>query len=201
MTKKNRIGAVAGILLLGIIPVIASTAYAKSAPMAGENESSHPFTQVDTEIAPMTKASVRGRVKFVVEWKCKNKLANWLYDAGFRGRNIREAWAISMRESHGTNLGPGDYQFNGEDYGLFQFNSPTFSGEKWWDDQKLVNPLYNAGVAFRMSKGGDDWSMWGLDGNGNTQARVYVAAGWSQWQIDNWITIPYQHYYNQYPCK
>lgn len=131
------------------------------------------------------------------EFQCKNKLANWIYQAGFRGENIREAWAIAMRESNGspTEISPSN------DFGLFQINAGAWSGQSWWDSQSMLDPVYNARIAYKISKGGKSWVMWGLDGQGNTAAYVYSSYGWSQWQIDNWITIPYQKYYVQFPCK
>lgn len=129
-------------------------------------------------------------------WSCSNKLANTLYRAGFRGENLHEAWAIAMRESHGIE----DEISNGVDVGLFQFNYPSWGRQPWWDWNLLLDGEYNARVAFKISKGGSDWAHWGLDGNGNPAPYIYRGVGWSEWRIQNWIVIPYDTYYQQYPC-
>jgi hypothetical protein len=189
MTTKNL-----GVFLVAAVSVatlITSTAYAKSedAPTAEE-------TTVVTEPEVVKPLIVRKPLVTKPEFDCNDKLAKILYRAGFRGENLHEAWAIAMRESRGipTQIG------HGSDFGLFQFNYPSHHDKEWWDSEKLLDPLYNAKVAFQMSDGGKDWSQWGLDGQGNTQAYLYRNYGWSEWQIDNWITIPYQKYYEQYPC-
>lgn len=130
--------------------------------------------------------------------KCKNNLAQTLFGAGFRGENLHEAWAIAMRESNGQNLGPGDSQFNGEDWGIVQFNKPTWGDESWWSDSKILDPHYSARIMYRMSDGGRDWQMWGLTGSGQLDASMY--GGWSADQQWAWIIEPYQRWYGQYPC-
>lgn len=129
---------------------------------------------------------------------CRNDLARTLYGAGFRGEDLREAWAIAMRESNGLNLGPGDSQFNGEDWGIVQFNKPTWGDEPWWDDEKILNPDYSARIMYRMSKGGTNWQMWGLTADGQLDTSMY--RGWSSRQHWAWIIEPYQRWYRQYPC-
>ena len=189
MTTKN-LGVVFA-TVVSTVALITSTAYAKSedAPMAGT-------AAVVGEPEVVKPLIVRKPFVSKPEWSCDDKLAKILYKAGFRGENLHEAWAIAMRESNGipTKIG------HGSDFGLFQFNYPSHYDKDWWDSEKLLDPLYNAKVAFKISDGGRDWSQWGLDGNGNTQAQLYRNYGWSQWKIDNWITIPYQKYYEQYPC-
>lgn len=129
-------------------------------------------------------------------WSCSNPLAKTLYRAGFRGENLHEAWAIAMRESHGIE----DEISNGVDVGLFQFNYPSWGKQPWWDWNLLQDADYNAEIAFKISKGGSDWAHWGLDGNGNPAPYIYLNIGWSEWRIQNWIVIPYETYYQQYPC-
>jgi hypothetical protein len=125
---------------------------------------------------------------------CSEKLVTLLYQAGFRGENLREAWAIAMRESNGNPT----VISNGVDVGLFQFNYPSHGNEPWWDWQALTNGLYNARIAYRLSRGGKDWSHWGLTGTGQTDPSMY--GSWSATQVEQWITEPYQRYYRQYPC-
>ena len=136
---------------------------------------------------------------WVSSQSCTNSLHDTLFEAGFRGVNLHEAWAIAMRESNGeANLGPGSPRFNGHDWGLFQWNKPSWGSQSWWNDSKMVNGLYNARLAYRMSSGGRDWSLWGLDGRGRTKADLYANYGWSSQQIYSWITQPYERYFRAF---
>ena len=193
--------AVAGALISS--PVVATVAEVGSAPSAVSvpvdkpEAGSGPFsisgptlvTNTDNQ-TPVVKARIKP------SWSCSNSLAKVLYKAGFRGENLREAWAIAMRESHGIE----DEISNGVDVGLFQFNYPSWGRQPWWDWNLLQEGEYNAGIAFKISKGGSDWAHWGLDGNGNPAPYIYRNVGWSEWRIQNWIVIPYRQYYDQYPC-
>lgn len=135
------------------------------------------------------------RAKKAVEWKCGNQLARTIYNAGFRGESHRVAWAIAMRESNGNPrvISPSS------DYGLFQINAPSWSDEPWWDYNSMLDPDYNARIAYKMSRGGKNWAMWGLDRYGNLDATYYQSWGPDLW--DAWITGPFNKYYAQYPCK
>lgn len=125
--------------------------------------------------------------------KCNDQLYIWLYNAGFRGHNIREAWAIAMRESNGR---PGT--ISNSDYGLFQFNYPSWGGKPWWNTQLLLTPEYNAKIAYQLSDGGNNWKPWGMADHNEFNFANYGM--WSNWQLYNWIVEPYQRYYAQYPC-
>jgi hypothetical protein len=128
-------------------------------------------------------------------FSCRNQLARTIHKAGFRGHNIREAWAIAMRESNGRP----ETLSNGVDHGLFQFNYPAWGDEPWWDTSALLTADYNAKVAFRLSDGGRNWGPWGMRDHAEWNFASYGM--WSDWQIQNWIIEPYMRYYNQYPCK
>ena len=121
------------------------------------------------------------------EWVCSNKVANILYRGGFRGENLREAWAIVIRESRGHAKSVS----HTHDYGLFQFNRSAHHNQPWWSEKKLLDPAYNTGVAYRISRGGKTWYPWGMDGHGNRKAGTYAT-------YDSFTK--YQHYYSKYPC-
>jgi hypothetical protein len=105
-----------------------------------------------------------------------------------------------MRESNGTNLGPGMSQFNGHDYGLFQFNIGAWGDSTWWNTAKLLTPKYNARIAFRLSGGGKSWIPWGMGDHLQFDTRSYAGI-WSSGQFYSWVIEPYKKYYAQYPCK
>lgn len=106
------------------------------------------------------------------------QLIDVLKMAGFRGKDLKEAWAIAKRESNGRpfayngNRGTGDHSF-----GLFQINMIGSLGperrEKFElrSNAELFDPVRNAEIAHYMSRGGKDWSAWhGL----NAKARQWL---------------------------
>ena len=94
-------------------------------------------------------------------------LKNLLKLVGFKGQNLKEAWAIAKKESNGR-----PFAFNGNtetgdsSYGIFQINMLGMLGpdrrEKYNLDHNadLFNPVLNAQIAFHMSNGGENWSAW-----------------------------------------
>jgi hypothetical protein len=95
------------------------------------------------------------------------ELISILESVGFKGEGLRMAWAIVQKEStarphaHNDNFRTGD-----DSYGLFQINMKGSMGpdrrERYGlsSNEDLFNPVVNSKVAFRMSKGGNDWSAW-----------------------------------------
>ena len=94
-------------------------------------------------------------------------LKNLLKLVGFKGQNLKEAWAIAKKESNGR-----PFAFNGNtetgdsSYGIFQINMLGMLGPdrrtKYELDHNvdLFNPVVNAQIAFQMSNGGENWSAW-----------------------------------------
>lgn len=94
-------------------------------------------------------------------------LAQLLYCVGFRGQNLKEAWAVAKKESNGRplayngNAGTGD-----NSYGIFQINMIGNLGPDRRDkfelvyNRDLLDPVKNAEVAFYMSQQGDNWRSW-----------------------------------------
>lgn len=119
---------------------------------------------------------------------CRNALVLTLRNAGFKGSNLREAWAIAMRESHGKPR----VISSTWDVGLFQFNRAAHSKQDWWNVEKLRTARYSAKIAYEMSDGGRTWYPWGLDGKGNVKAHIYRNIGWSDAKIKSHIVDPFQ---------
>ena len=94
-------------------------------------------------------------------------LKNLLELVGFKGQNLKEAWAVAKKESNGR-----PFAFNGNtstgdsSYGIFQINMLGVLGldrrDKFELDHNadLFNPVVNAQIAYHMSDGGNDWSSW-----------------------------------------
>lgn len=163
----------------------------------------HPSPEVELQLK--TRAALEAQMHATVpraslREECRDELAVLLHDVGFAGKNLKEAWAIAMRESAGRSLGPGVEGFNGEDWGLFQFNADTWRDAPWWDEELLLDREANARLAFSLSRGGRDWILWGLDGSGNPSPELYVRAGWGPDKVARWIVQPYREYLKKFPC-
>jgi hypothetical protein len=99
-----------------------------------------------------------------------------LHQAGFRGSNLKEAWAVAMKESTGRPRSHNDNPDTGDNsHGLFQINmigslGPARLKQYKLDSNKdLFNPLVNAKIAFQMSNGGKNWSGWNGIGSSTTK--------------------------------
>jgi hypothetical protein len=146
--------------------------YAKSAPITAE--ATQPVVSTTKAEKPKKK-------------ECKNWLVRELRAVGFRGNNLREAWAIVMRESGGRE----DAISATNDYGMFQFNRAAWSGQDWWNSNKLLTREYNAKVAFRISRGGKTWYPWDIDGQGRHKGNYTSSSVYNK----------YLTWYKKYPCK
>lgn len=94
-------------------------------------------------------------------------LALMLKAVGFKGHDLKEAWAVAKKESNGQPI-----RFNGNvktgdnSYGLFQINMISDLGPERRDkfnlrsNFDLLNPVINAKIAYHMSNGGKNWSAW-----------------------------------------
>lgn len=142
-------------------------------------------TLVSSAVGPQTSSRAP-------QTPCADPVAVTLKRAGFTGRDLREAWAIVMRESGGR----ADLISNKVDHGLFQFNIDAHRNKYWWSTEMLLTPDYNARVAYLTSQGGKDWLMWGLTGDGKTDARMYPM--WDEDKIYRWITEPFQRYFSEF---
>ena len=147
-----------------------------------------------TLVAPPAQAVGWNIGKVPVNASCSDPLVGVLKEAGFQGENLREAWAIAMRESRGRARAVSST----DDWGLFQFNRPTWGGQDWWQGERMLDARYNASVAFELSDGGRTWYPWGLTGSGKVSAGAYGA--WSDQQVRSWILEPYLRFYDQFPC-
>lgn len=96
-----------------------------------------------------------------------------LYEAGFRGKNLKTAWAVAMKESTGRPTAYNGNRATGDSsYGLFQINMIGSLGparREVFDiksNKELFDPLTNAKAAYHMSSGGKNWYSWDIDANG-----------------------------------
>jgi Lysozyme like domain len=90
-----------------------------------------------------------------------------LFSVGFRGNNLKEAWAVAMKESNGRPMAHNRNSSTGDNsYGIFQINMIGSLGQDRLDkfelksNSDLFDPVTSAEIAFFMSNGGQDWSAW-----------------------------------------
>ena len=117
---------------------------------------------------------------------CTDPTVNVLHSAGFRGQALRYAYGIVMRESKGHAIAVSP----GHDYGLFQWNKAAWSRAKWWDPVRLLDPDYNASIAYTISQGGRTWYPWDINGRGLHLGRYSSKATYRVWV----------QYVKAYPC-
>lgn len=144
--------------------------YAKSAPIA---------TVASQLVEAKKKTTPANNV-------CKHFLVKELRQAGFKGKGLRIAWAIAMRESGGR----ADAISSTGDYGVFQFNKAAHSNQPWWNTAKLLTRDYNIMVAYDMSQGGRTFYPWDIDGQGKWRNTWSTSGSYKS----------YQKWFHKYPC-
>ena len=100
------------------------------------------------------------------------ELADMLELVGFKGKSLKTAWAIVMRESRGHSGSHNKTSSTGDNsYGLFQINMLGSLGEDRREkfgikyNAELLDPVKNAQAALYMSDHGTDFGSWGLGPN------------------------------------
>jgi len=100
------------------------------------------------------------------------QLIELLGAVGFKGKQLKVAWAVTKKESGGRPVAHNDNTGTGDNsYGLFQINMIGDLGAARRDkfnittNDQLFDPVTNAQIAFHMTDGGKDWGAWGLGPN------------------------------------
>jgi hypothetical protein len=145
--------------------------------------------QVATDrVRPVVESEPVKKTKPLSYFENKTSLTDielvWLLEAvGFEGQDLKEAWAISKKESNGRPLAFNGNTLTGDNsYGIFQINMINTLGEdrrtKFDLDHNadLFNPVKNAQIAMHMSNGGSDWTSWhiGKDAYTSTSGKHYA---------------------------
>lgn len=108
------------------------------------------------------------------------QIAEYAYDAGFRGRSLTTAVAVALAESSGNarahNAVPPD-----DSYGLWQINMIGSEGAErrrayhLKSDDRLFDPAVNARLAFSISGHGTKWMPWSTYRYGQYRGHLAVA--------------------------
>lgn len=96
------------------------------------------------------------------------EIKNVLELAGFKGKALRTAFGIVLKESTGRPYAHNQNSATGDNsYGLFQINmigslGPARRSEFGLaNNEELFSPLKNAQIAYIISDGGTNWGPWG----------------------------------------
>lgn len=157
--------------LIGILTIIVMAAQGLNVANASERNNLSTEIVVSADSASQEALSVSKEKKLQ---KFENKgsltdgeLKELLYLVGFRGNDLKEAWAVAKKESNGQPIRfNGDTNTGDSSYGMFQINMIGQLGPDRRDkfnldaNSDLLNPVINAQIAFHMSDGGKDWSAW-----------------------------------------
>ncbi len=103
------------------------------------------------------------------------QLKHLLSKVGFEGDQLKQAWAVVMKESTGRPMAHNQNSRTGDNsYGLFQINMIGSIGPARLqqyglsNNEELFDPLTNARIAYILSEGGKNWSAW----NGMTRSTL-----------------------------
>lgn len=158
-----------GVMLL----VVSSSIFANNAN-AEDNTTKNNLLSKSEPVKPTAQKAVFLVSRAEVLKKYENKpvlsdvdLALMLKAVGFKGQDLKEAWAVAKKESNGQPIRfNGNVQTGDNSYGLFQINMISDLGperrEKFnlRSNFDLLNPVTNAKIAYHMSNGGKNWSAW-----------------------------------------
>ena len=193
---------VPGILIAACLAVTACSTASAEEPTFNTGPANENIVQVkktastDAEPFLLEEQTVKNyRSPRVVGPPCKDRVVGWIWEAGFRGENIRVAWAIAQRESNGQ---PGENTW--PDLGLMQLNAPTWQNTKYWP-ANVYDPVQNLKAVKKMVRD-KNWQPWGLRVKNGSLSYDFSSYGmWSSWQKQNWIVAPFERYYSQFPKK
>lgn len=145
------------------------------------------------EARPVVKVEPVKKTKPLSYFENKTNLTDlelvWLLEAvGFKGQELKEAWAISKKESNGRPLAFNGNTLTGDNsYGIFQINMINTLGDSRRDkfnlnhNADLFNPVKNAQIAMHMSNGGETWRAWHIGKDAYTSTSGTHYAKFKQW--------------------
>lgn len=174
-----------------------------SAEEVGTPKAIEPIQKENVEVVKTaTVQEEKPTVQIVVKKKrpdtkppCNDRVVRWIWEAGFRGQSVRVAWAIAQRESNGQ---PNESTW--PDLGIMQLNAPTWQGTKYWP-ANIYDPVQSFKAVKKMVRD-KNWQPWGLRVKNEKISYDFSSyGGWSSWHHQNWIVIPFERYYSQFPNK
>jgi hypothetical protein len=135
---------------------------------------------IQTETVSVIEELLRGQLAEAIVYDPTKpleplRLKHLLSSVGFEGDQLKQAWAVVMKESTGRPMAHNQNSKTGDNsYGLFQINMIGSLGPARLsqfglnNNEELFDPLTNARIAYIISEGGKNWSPW----NGIKQSTV-----------------------------
>ena len=124
-------------------------------------------TRAEAQIVQETKTEATLKKYENAHKLTDTELVELLSAVGFKGTDLKEAWAVAKKESNGRPLAHNGNANTGDNsWGMFQINMIGELGEDRREkfglenNAELLDPVVNASIAYYMSKGGEDWSSW-----------------------------------------
>jgi hypothetical protein len=160
------------VVMLAFITSSANAATVTAISSTDANKQKYLNVTVATKPSPLEQATKVVKIVSKTKYDTNDmltaeELKAVLFSVGFRGNNLKEAWAIAMKESNGRPMAHNRNSSTGDNsYGLFQINMIGSLGPdrlKKFDlksNSDLFDPVTSAKIAFFMSNGGQDWSAW-----------------------------------------
>jgi hypothetical protein len=171
-------GQLKGEIMFILIPVMVIAMVTSSGIMQEEKEATpiKKFTQ--SQAVNTAEDLLKGNIIEAVVYSPTRpleplQLKHLLSSVGFEGSQLKQAWAVVMKESTGRPMAHNQNSNTGDNsYGLFQINMIGSLGparlEQYGlsNNEELFNPLTNARIAYTISEGGKNWSAWnGMTGS------------------------------------
>ena len=124
-------------------------------------------TRAEAQIVQETKTEATLKKYENAHKLTDTELVELLSAVGFKGSDLKEAWAVAKKESNGRPLAHNGNTNTGDNsWGMFQINMIGELGEDRREkfglenNAELLDPVVNASIAYYMSRGGEDWSSW-----------------------------------------
>ena len=161
-----------------LIPIMFIAMVTSSATIQEEKETTPIKEFSQSEMATAAEKILNGQmVEAIVYSPTKPleplQLKHLLSSVGFEGYQLKQAWAVVMKESTGRPMAHNQNSKTGDNsYGLFQINMIGNLGPARLEqfglsnNEQLFDPLTNARIAYIISEGGNNWSPWnGMTGS------------------------------------
>jgi hypothetical protein len=163
-----------------LIPVMVITMVTSSATIQDSKEVAPAIQFVQSQEIVTAEQILRGEIIEAVVYHPTRplkplQLKHLLSSVGFEGDQLKQAWAVVMKESTGRPMAHNQNSRTGDNsYGLFQINMIGSLGPARLsqfglnNNEELFDPLTNARIAYILSEGGKNWSAW----NGMTRSTL-----------------------------
>jgi hypothetical protein len=169
-----------GEIMFILIPIMVIAMVTSSGTIQDEKEATPIQEFSQSETASIAEQLLNGQLTEAIVYDPTkplepSRLKHLLSSVGFEGDQLKQAWAVVMKESTGNPMAHNQNSRTGDNsYGLFQINmigsleAARLEEYGLSNKEELFDPLTNARIAYIISEGGNDWSPW----NGMTRSTL-----------------------------